>query len=89
MRQTFRMALCRMVEEAPDQTTEQLMTALHALYPGERQVNSVPLHLQALRAVGIVRTSREELAGEREHPCLVQHWELTTSGRQRLHRMMA
>lgn len=89
MRHTFRMTLCRLVGEAPGQTTEELIKGLSLLYPNEGQVRSAGTHLQALRAVGIVRVSSEELHGSEEHPLLVQHWELTPSGKKKLEHMLA
>lgn len=88
MKHTFRMELCRLVGENPGQTTEALTARLRLLYPGERQANKTGTHLQALRAVGIVRVCGEEFANE-DHLSLVQHWELTASGRQRLEKMLA
>lgn len=88
MKRTFRMELCRLVGEKSGQTTEALTEQLRTLYPGEGQVHKTGTHLQALRAVGIVRVCGEEFASE-DHFSLVQHWELTASGRQRLEKMLA
>lgn len=53
---TVRLNIGAMLMDGMPRTAEEIRSALAGLYPGERHLcaESVELHLQALRAVGIV-----------------------------------
>lgn len=64
---TVRLNIGAMLLDGMPRTAEEICSALTILYPGERHVcaASVELHLQALRAVGIVVLAGSTDAGTR------------------------
>ena len=83
MKPPLRLAIGALLLDGTPRTAQAVFEALLPDYPGERQLSpdAVGAHLQALKAVGIVRVENESLDGT---GALIQSYGLTGHGREKV-----
>lgn len=86
MKQPIRLTIAALLRDGKPRTARDVFEALRPQYPGERQLSpdAVDGHLQALKAVGIVRIAEETL----EAGTLTQRYALSGYGKGRVERFL-
>ena len=86
MKHPIRLTIAALLRDGKPRTARDVFEALRPQYPGERQLSpdAVDGHLQALKAVGIVRIAEETL----EAGTLTQRYALSEYGKGRVERFL-
>ena len=86
MKHPIRLTIAALLRDGKPRTARDVFEALRPQYPGERQLSpdAVDGHLQALKAVGIVRIAEERL----EAGTLTQRYALSGYGKGRVERFL-
>ena len=86
MKHPIRLTIAALLRDGKPRTAQDVFEALRPQYPGERQLSpdAVDGHLQALKAVGIVRIAEETL----EAGTLTQRYALREYGKGRVERFL-
>ena len=86
MKHPIRLTIAALLRDGKPRTAQDVFEALRPQYPGERQLSpdAVDGHLQALKAVGIVRIAEETL----EAGTLTQRYSLSEYGKGRVERFL-
>lgn len=87
MKQPIRLVIAALLRDGGPRTARDVFEALRPQYLGERQLSpdAVEGHLQALKAVGIVRVAEESLD---ENGLFTQSYALSEYGRDRVDRFL-